>query len=163
MPMSMRNFLARVFQVMMFLYDNQSTRRSSWFLARTGLRISGCSLLIRLYTYSLENLFSYLLPVTRACMVNNSFGRDASPSPEICIIVEWVANELVNLRGTLNFRPLFGGDTPKCPAFTALSNAVGLIFLSLGLLRIFLLIFAAIVRAPYPFFPLRSGLERTSL
>ena len=93
----------------------------------------------------------------------NSNDRFTSPSLDIRIIVAWVAKVLVRFTGTIDLRPLFGGETPNSPLFAALSKADLPILRSLGELKMVLLSLSTIDLAPNPLFPRSFGFLRMSL
>ena len=72
---------------------------------------------------------------------------EASAFSDTCIIVAWIAHALVNLAGIFLGLPLFLGDTPTFPSWTAVRSVLVLSFLSLGKLNMLSLYFAVMAFA----------------
>ena len=76
--------------------------------------------------------------------------------------MEWMAIDFVRLNGTMVFLPLFGGEIPNSPLFTAFLKADAVILQLLGEFKILLFRLLTIERAPKPLFPRSLGFPRMS-
>ena len=149
-PMSIRYFSAASVHRLILFNVRQSTLRSSWLFAWSELSIAGFSTRALLQAYSGLNSPSHLVLWASVLMVALICAPEASASPDNCIIVACVAQALANTEGGVFGLPLFLGDTPTSPLWTALVRVVFFILLSFEDLKRYSLFFLATALAPKP-------------